>query len=61
MNIPLSHVSRARGSAVLVVLVLLACIGLMLYANSQTLYHLKQEITLLDSKQQVKYGAKARP
>jgi hypothetical protein len=47
---------RTRGSAVLVVLALLACIGLMLYANSKTIYHLDQEIKLLDTKQQLKYG-----
>ncbi len=51
---------KKRGSAVLVVLALLGCIVLLLYANSKTLYLLKEEIRLLDLQQQAKYGQTAR-
>ena len=47
---------RSRGSALLVVLVLLAVMVLLTYVNSITLHVLKQEINLVDKKQQRKYG-----
>ena len=50
-----SHVRR-RGSAVLIVLVLLACMTVFVFTNTQTLRNLKQELKLLDDHQQKKYG-----
>jgi len=45
-----------RGSAVLVVMVLLACIATIVVANTQTLFLLKQELKHIDQKQQQRYG-----
>ncbi len=59
MKIPL-HISKSRGSAVLIVVVLLGCIALLLYANTKTLFLLKEELKLLNAKQQVKYGQTIR-
>lgn len=42
---------RSRASAVLVVLVLLASMAIMLYANTQTLNVLRKELKVLDQKQ----------
>lgn len=47
---------RESGSAVLVILVLLACIAMLLYSNSQTLHLLSQELKLIDQKQQARFG-----
>jgi hypothetical protein len=46
-----------RGSAVLIILVLLACIGILVAANSDILAALKQELRLLDHHQMKKYGS----
>ncbi len=52
-----NHRSAAsRGSAVLIILVLLACMAIMLAANSAMLHSLKQELKLIDQQQQKKYG-----
>ena len=51
--------STQRGSAVLIVLVLLACIGILMAANTDTLAALKQELRLLDQRQLKKYGSSA--
>ena len=59
MKIPLK-MSKSRGSAVLIVVVLLGCIALLLYANTRTLYLLKEDLKLLNMKQQVKYGQSIR-
>jgi len=53
-----THPTR-RGSAVLIVLVLLACIGILMAANSDTLAALKQELRLLEQHQMKKYGSSA--
>lgn len=58
MNTELSklHSGRgARGSTVLIVLVLLACLVVMLAANSTTLHIFKQELQRIDSKQKLKF------
>ena len=56
-----NHPSTAsRGSAVLIILVLLACMAIILAANSATLASLKQELKLIDQQQQKKYGPGAR-
>ena len=47
-----------RGSAVLVVLVLLACLASMLVASSSALHAMKQELKLLDERQLKKYERK---
>ena len=49
-----------RGSSVLIILVLLACMAIILAANSATLHSLKQELKLIDQHQQKKYGPSAR-
>ena len=45
-----------RGSSVLIVLTLLACMAIIIVANSTTLHLLKEEIKLTDKHQQAKYG-----
>ena len=45
-----NHQNRSRASAVLVVLVLLASMAIMLYANTQALNVLQKELKLLDQK-----------
>lgn len=58
---PRDHRSAAsRGSAILIILVLLACMAIMLAANSALLHSLKQELKLIDQQQQKKYGPGAR-
>jgi hypothetical protein len=52
--------ARERGTAVLIVIVLLGCIALLLYANTRTLATLRQELMLLNTKQLVKYGQSAQ-
>jgi|KBSSwiStaDraftv2_1062776.scaffolds.fasta_scaffold305717_3 type II secretory pathway component PulK len=51
---------RQRGSAVLIVLALLACIALILAATSTTLTFLGREIQRLDQHQLKKYGQSKR-
>lgn len=48
--------SRQQASAVLVVLVLLACLALFLLANSSALHHLSQELKQVDRQQMKKYS-----
>jgi hypothetical protein len=48
-----------RGSSVLIILVLLACMAIMLAANSTAIALLKQEIQFIDRQQQQKYGQSA--
>jgi len=48
-----------RGSAVLIVLVLLACMALVAFSNSDTLASLKKEIQLIDRQQQQRYEPSA--
>ena len=45
----------AQGFAVFIVLVLLACLAVMLVANSTTLHVFKQELQQIDEKQKVKF------
>ena len=52
--------AAARGSAVLIILVLLACMAIILAANSAMLHSLNQELKLIDQQQQKKYGPGAR-
>ena len=49
-----------RGSAVLVVLVLLAMVAAIVVANARTLHHLKAELRLIDQEQEKKYEPGAR-
>ena len=44
-----------RGSAVLIVLVLLACMAIVVFSNVDTLASLKKEIQLIDRQQQQRY------
>lgn len=53
---PANPIARRRGSAVLIVLVLLGCMTVFVITNTQTLRSLKQELKLLDDRQQKKYG-----
>ena len=57
MNTELSIQSAkdAQGSTVLIVLVLLACLVVMLAANSTTLHVFKQELQRIDAKQKLKF------
>ena len=55
-SVPANSRVRRRGSAVLIVLVLLACMTVFVFTNTQTLRNLKQELKLLDDRQQKKYG-----
>jgi len=48
-----------RASAVLVVLVLLACMVLIAMSNSATLHSLKQELKFIDRQQQERHGQSA--
>ena len=52
--------AAARGSAILIILVLLACMAIILAANSAMLHSLNQELKLIDQQQQKKYGPGAR-
>lgn len=45
-----------RGSAVLVVMILLACLALFIMANASALHTLKQELKLIEQQQLKKYG-----
>ena len=58
MTIPPSQprpLREAQGSAVFIVLVLLACLAVMLVANSTTLHVFKQELQQIDEKQKMKF------
>ena len=58
MNTGHSQLHSARGtqgSTVLIVLVLLACLVVMLAANSTTLHVFKQELQRIDAKQKLKF------
>lgn len=48
---------KQSGSAVLIVLVLLACLAVFLAANSSALHSLKRELKLIEERQLKKYGA----
>ena len=48
-------VRRRRGSSVLIILVLLACMAMLILANTSTLHALKQELKLIDRHQQKKF------
>jgi len=50
--ITLVHSARHRGSAVLVVLVLVMIMGTLSIANTRVLSHLRRELQLIDQKQQ---------
>lgn len=52
------HPARAgeRGSAVVVVLILLIGVLAFVAANTSTLHSLKQELQLLEQRQLIKYG-----
>ena len=64
MRMPFLHTSARgwktrsleRGSAVLIVLVLLACMVIMAASNISTLDSLKKDLKLIDREQQEKYG-----
>jgi type II secretory pathway component PulK len=45
-----------RGVSVLIILTLLACMAILVVANSTALALLKQELKLIDQQQQQKYG-----
>src|ERR1051325_5111490 len=49
-----------RGSAVFIVLALLAIVAAIVVANTRTLHHLKAELRLIDQEQQKKYEPGAR-
>ena len=51
-EVPFRRRSGERGVSVLVILTLLACMALVLVANSEALAHLKQELRWLDHQQQ---------
>jgi len=48
---------KRRGSAVLVILVLLAAMSIIVIANTHTLHALKQELQLLDQRQNQRLNA----
>jgi len=49
-----------RGSAVMVVLVLLGVMAILVIANTTTLHQLRQELDQIDKQQQKKYGQDSR-
>jgi hypothetical protein len=49
-----------RGSSVLIILALLACMAIMVVANATTLALLKQELRVIDQRQQQRYGQSPR-
>lgn len=49
-----------RGSAVMVVLVLLGVMAILVIANTTTLHQLRQELNRIDKQQQKKYGQDSR-
>lgn len=51
-----SRVRRQRGSSVLIILVLMACMAMLITANTSTLHALKQELKLIDRQQQKKFA-----
>jgi type II secretory pathway component PulK len=61
MTLPLRYSSRLaptaprRGSAVLIILVLLAAMAVIVSTNSTTLHLLKQELKQIDQRQQKKF------
>lgn len=52
--------ARKRGSAVIVVLVLALVMGMLISDNGRVLHHLKQEIQLIEKKQQRRHDARLR-
>jgi hypothetical protein len=55
-----SKAPRQRATAVLVIVVFIGCITLLLLSNTRALAALKQELNLLNAKQQMKYGQSAK-
>lgn len=51
---------NSRGSTVLIIIVLLACMAMILAVNSTALALLKQELKAMDRQQQQKYGQDPR-
>lgn len=56
VGFPRRRPTTTRGSAVLIVLVLLGCIGVLMAVNSDALAALKQQLRLIDQHQLKKYG-----
>jgi len=54
---PVARRKHRRGSAVLVIFVLLAAISAIVIANTHTLHLLKQELRLLDERQKQRLQA----
>jgi hypothetical protein len=54
-------VGPERGSALLVVFILLAIMVVLIAANSVTLHHLRGELRLIEREQMKKYGTNAPP
>jgi len=57
---PLVTPRSNRGSAVMVVLVLLGVMAILVIANTTTLHQLRQELDQIDKQQQKKYGQDSR-
>ena len=53
--------NRQSGSAVLVVLTLLAVMGVLIICNNRILYSLKQDLRFVAEKQQLKFAPAAFP
>jgi type II secretory pathway component PulK len=60
-NRRISGSGSRSGSAVLIILVLLACMAALLAANSTTLHALKQELKQIDQRQQKKFAPRPGP
>ncbi|MEY2408297.1 MAG: hypothetical protein QOF48_967 [Verrucomicrobiota bacterium] len=52
---------RQNGSSVLVILVLLACMVMLISANTSTLHTLRQELKRIDKEQQKKFSPHPLP
>ena len=60
MNIRRYSSHRRQGTSVLIILALLACMAILVTANSTALALLKQELSLIDQRQQQRHGQSPR-
>ena len=62
MNLkPVSTQDRQSGSAVLVVFMVLAVMGVLILCNNRILYSLKQDLRFVEEKQQQKFAPATSP
>lgn len=60
MKTSINQFKQSGGFSVLIVITLLACMAVLIAANSQAIHLFKKELLLLDHAQQQKYGQGVR-